>query len=76
MEKNGRHLSKGCVEALIGAWGGVSRAEIERRKQSGHQRPRGQKKRLTDVSGWLPLRDNHFSDVLDWIVPDQRLKLA
>ena len=35
MDKNGKHLSKGCVDALIDA-GEVSRAEVERRKQSGH----------------------------------------
>ena len=35
MDKNGKHLSKGCVEALIDA-GEVSHAEVERRKQSGH----------------------------------------
>jgi hypothetical protein len=34
MDKNGKHLSKGCVEALIDA-GEVSRAEVERRTRSG-----------------------------------------
>jgi hypothetical protein len=35
MDKAGRSLSKGCVEALIDA-GEVSRAEVDRRKKSGH----------------------------------------
>jgi hypothetical protein len=34
MDKAGRGLSKGCVEALIDA-GEVSRAEVERRKKTG-----------------------------------------
>ena len=35
MDKAGHGLSKGCVEALIDA-GEVSRAEVERRRKSGH----------------------------------------
>jgi hypothetical protein len=35
MDKAGHGLSKGCVEALIDA-GEVSRAEVNRRKKSGH----------------------------------------
>ena len=35
MDKNGKHLSKGCVEALIDA-GEVSRAEVDRRRKLGH----------------------------------------
>jgi hypothetical protein len=35
MNKHGHSLSHGCIEALIDA-GEVSRAEVERRKRSGH----------------------------------------
>jgi hypothetical protein len=35
MDKAGHGLSKGCVEALIDA-GEVSRAEVDRRRKSGH----------------------------------------
>ena len=35
MNKHGHILSHGCIEALIDA-GEVSRAEVERRKRSGH----------------------------------------
>jgi hypothetical protein len=34
MNKNGKHLSNGCLEALIDA-GEVTRAEVERRRKSG-----------------------------------------
>jgi hypothetical protein len=35
MDRNGRSLSKSCVQALV-ASGEVSQAEVDRRKKSGH----------------------------------------